>query len=186
MEIEHLAERLRDSDPRVRVETLRILAMVEETRALEAVRWIFQNDPEPGVREVADWAGRLIWEAQQRGHSTQRALEELFARPMSAELQALFLASQSQYRLQDTRNREAQRYATDQTYRRQLDNAFRGEETPQFGEAALPLLPAETISAALPAKTTVRRSDPARDNSLDQMDDLALLDAGLSEHFWDQ
>lgn len=184
MDIDHLAERLRDPDPRVRVETLRILAMVEETRALEAIRWIFQNDPEPGVREVADWAGRLVWAAEQRGHSTQRALEEMFARPLSAERQELFLASQAQYNLRDTRNREALRYASEQTYRRQLDDAFRGEETPQLGDASLPLLPAP-VPATAPAAVKTRFLEPSRDADLSHLDDLLLLDAGLSEHFWD-
>ena len=45
MELKDLVGRLRDPDPWVRVESLRILAMVEETRALPHVEWIYKNDP---------------------------------------------------------------------------------------------------------------------------------------------
>lgn len=171
MELESLADRLRDPDPRVRVETLRILAMVEETRALEAVRWIFQNDPEPGVREVAHWAGRLIWEAHQRGHSTQRAIENMFARPLSAEHQELFLASLAQYNLRDMRHQDTRTYATDLTYRRKIEDVLRGEDLIKASEIPL-----------LPAPSTVPETPYVAD--LEAMDDLQLLDAGLSTQFW--
>jgi hypothetical protein len=58
-----LIRRLRDPDQWVRVETLRILAMVEETRALREIEWVYKNDPEMGVRQVAQWAGRSIMAA---------------------------------------------------------------------------------------------------------------------------
>ncbi|HVO43759.1 MAG TPA: HEAT repeat domain-containing protein [Aggregatilineales bacterium] len=63
MELKDLLEQLRDPDPWARVEALRILAMVEETRALKAIEWVFTNDPEVGVRKVAQWAGRILWTA---------------------------------------------------------------------------------------------------------------------------
>ena len=63
---EQLRKRLRDPDQWVRVETLRILAMLEETRALSDIAEVFKNDPEPGVRHVAQWAGRLIYAAQRQ------------------------------------------------------------------------------------------------------------------------
>jgi hypothetical protein len=171
MDVDRLAERLRDPDPRVRVETLRILAMVEETRALEAVRWIFQNDPEPGVREVANWAGRLIYAAHQRGYSTQRAIEELFARPQSSEHQELFLSSMAQSDLRYTRLKQAQQYAVDQTYRRQIDDIMRGEDT--VPADPVPLLPA-------PSK------EPESLVEVESMDERQLLDAGLSAGFWEK
>lgn len=67
-------DRLQDSDPAVRIEALRVLAMVEETEALPAVGKVYKHDPDPAVRGVAGWAGRLIWQAQQRGHSTASVL----------------------------------------------------------------------------------------------------------------
>jgi hypothetical protein len=142
MDINSLAQRLRDADPRVRVEVLRILAMVEETRALPAIRWIFQHDPEPGVREVANWAGHLLWEAHQRGHSTQRALEEIFDRPLSPEREKRFLASMD-FGAPVTRHLATYRYATEQAFERQLDDLFRSAaERNQQEDDAFPALPA--------------------------------------------
>jgi hypothetical protein len=172
MDIEGLPLRLRDPDPRVRVEALRILAMVEETRALDAVRWIYKHDPEAGVREVADWAGRLIWVAYQRGYTTERALEELFARPAATEHQERFLASLSRCDLRQARHRDSQTYASEQVFRRQLEDALRGED-----ESAVPdELPRLLPPLRIPDKTqAVDASDVAGDD---------LLDAGLSDDFW--
>jgi hypothetical protein len=172
MDIESLPLWLRDPDPRVRVEALRILAMVEETRALEAIRWIFTNDPEPGVREVADWAGRLIWTAYQRGYSTQRAMEEMFARPFTTEHQERFLESLSRYDLREARHRQTQTYAAEQTFRRQLDELLRREDEPAAA-ADVPRLP--------PPLNIV---EPPTVLDVSDLDDDDLLDAGLSDDFW--
>jgi hypothetical protein len=173
MDIENLPLWLRDPDPRVRVEALRILAMVEETRALEAIRWIYMNDPEPGVREVANWAGRLVWMAHQRGYSTQRAMEEMFARPFTTEHQERFLESLSRYDLRAVRNRQAQTYASEQTFRRQLDELLRQEDRPTAAADLPRLLP--------PLKTV--EPPPAVD--VPDLDGDDLLDAGLSDDFWE-
>jgi len=177
MDIDSLAERLRDPDPRVRVETLRILAMVEETQALEAIRWLYRNDPEPGVRDVAGWAGRLIWQAQRRGHSTQQAVEALFVRALSPDSQERFLASLEQFDLRYARHRDTQTYAIDQTYRRQLNEALHDQASPP-GVSETP--------ARVPARETrptgLVQSAPPRDVLVEYIDDL--LDAGLSDDFW--
>jgi hypothetical protein len=133
MDLNSLAERLRDPDPRVRVETLRILAMVEETRALGAVGWLYQHDPEPGVREVANWAGRLLWEAHKGGHSTQRAVEEMFRRKFSPERQKYFLQTM-QFVSPRTRNRKFQKFVEDEEYRRRLNEVMR---VPGFEEESV-------------------------------------------------
>jgi hypothetical protein len=130
MDINSLAEQLRDPDPRVRVSVLRVLAMVEETRALPAIRWIYKHDPEPGVREVADWAGRLIYAAKKRGHSTQQALEEMFERPFSPENQRRFLAS-FEFEISGARNVKARQYAAEVTYNRKLAEAMHEEQAEQ-------------------------------------------------------
>lgn len=185
MDIDTLAEQLRDPDPHVRVATLRILAMVEETRALEAIRWIYRHDPEPGVREVADWAGRLIWAAEKRGHSTQRAVEALFDRPLAPTHQELFLASMGRFDLRQAKTRETQQYAQEQLFQRRLIDALHGEsvtETLEADAAPLPLPPPVT-----PPSGTGWRTDAAHGLSdldrLAAMDDDALLDVGLTELF---
>ena len=172
MDIDGLPLRLRDPDPRVRVETLRILAMVEETRALDAVRWIYRHDPEAGVREVADWAGRLIWVAHQRGYSTERALEELFARPAATEHQERFLASLSRWDSRQVRHRDSQAYASEQTFQRQLEEALRGEDESTAPTDVPRLLPPHQIPETSPVPDA---ADVA---------EVDLLDAGLSHDFW--
>jgi hypothetical protein len=72
--LDELRQRLHDPDQWVRVEALRILAMVEETRALRDIEWVFKNDPEPGVRQVAQWAGRIVYAAFKQ---SQRATASL-------------------------------------------------------------------------------------------------------------
>ncbi|MBN1967133.1 MAG: HEAT repeat domain-containing protein [Anaerolineae bacterium] len=91
MTFESLLQRLDHPDAAVRAETLQILAMVEETRALQAVARVFRHDPDPRVRQTAAAAGRLLQAAQQRGHSTEQALAAHFAADLSNEREALFL-----------------------------------------------------------------------------------------------
>ncbi|MBN2303416.1 MAG: hypothetical protein JXQ72_02995 [Anaerolineae bacterium] len=166
MDVFNLAQRLRDPDPRARVETLRILAMVEETRALGAVAWVCKNDPEPGVREVADWAGRIIFAAHKRGHSTQQAVEAMFASPLSPDRQELFL-SVLEFELAEAvkeGGRATRRFAAEQTYQRRLDEVLRVD-----GPAA------DELPEALPAPADARPES--------EMSDEELLDAGLTDLF---
>jgi hypothetical protein len=60
---ERYSSQLQDPDQWARVEALRVLAMVEETRALRAIEAVFRTDSEPGVRQVAQWAGKIIYAA---------------------------------------------------------------------------------------------------------------------------
>jgi len=80
MDFSELKNRLHDMNPRVRVESLRVLAMLEETRALENILHVYKNDPDERVRHVAKWAGNIIWQAKERGHSTEDAIEAHFKR----------------------------------------------------------------------------------------------------------
>jgi hypothetical protein len=166
MDIYSLAQRLRDPDPRVRVETLRILAMVEETQALAAIWWIYKNDPVQGVREVARWAGSLIWQAQQRGHSTQRAVEEMFNRSFAPERQAEFLERQA-FNMPETRHRTIRRFAVEHEYQRRLDKALRVENDQPEEEDVLPAL-----SPPVPPQ---QAAEPPEEDDWD-----SLLDAGLT------
>ncbi len=85
MVLADLLERLKHPDQWVRVETLRILAMVEEGRALPAIADVYKNDPEAGVRQVAQWAGQLIHAAQRAQTAQQSATEE----PLTPRQEAL-------------------------------------------------------------------------------------------------
>lgn len=69
---------LHDSDPTRRIQALQVLAMLEETQALNTIQHLFKNDPDPQVRQMAKWAGSLIWQAQQRGYTTEKGMAEYF------------------------------------------------------------------------------------------------------------
>jgi|GEM_PF-4231692 hypothetical protein len=95
VDLQILLQRLQDADPAVRSETLLILAMVEETQALQAVAHVFKTDPNAHVRRVAQWAGRLLWQAHQRGHSTEQALRQQYAAPPKPEHEEMLIAEVS-------------------------------------------------------------------------------------------
>jgi hypothetical protein len=123
MDIYSLVQRLRDADPGVRVETLRILAMVEETQALEPIRWVYQHDLDPNVRQVAYWAGQIVWQAQQRGHSTQQAMEAMFNKPISSDHEDLYL-SEFQIDVSKIEDRTIRHYVVDADFRRRLSDVL--------------------------------------------------------------
>lgn len=62
-----LINNLKSNNPVIRIQSLHVLAMVEETRALDVILDMFKNDPDSTVRKTAQWAGNLIWEAKQQG-----------------------------------------------------------------------------------------------------------------------
>ncbi len=91
MDLQTLIHNLKHGDSARRIETLQIIAMVEETEALPALSWICKHDRDPRVRQTAQWAGKLVWQAHQRGHSTQRAIQALYEACVSAEQEEIFL-----------------------------------------------------------------------------------------------
>jgi len=78
MDLQQLINMLHDDSPLKRVAALRVLAMLEETRAINAIVVVYKNDPDERVREIAKWAGGIIWRAQERGYSTQNAIAAHF------------------------------------------------------------------------------------------------------------
>lgn len=95
MDLQTLLQRLQDADPAVRSETLCILAMVEETQALQAVAHVFKTDPDAHVRQTAQWAGRLLWQAHQRGHSTEQAIRQQYAAQPKPDHEEMLIAEVS-------------------------------------------------------------------------------------------
>jgi len=181
MELEQLTDRLRNPDPRIRVETLRILAMVEETRALDAIRWVYLHDPEAGVREVAGWAGKLIWEAHKRGHSTEQAMYHLFDPTISRQNREEFIASQVQSDLTSLKHRDVQRFAAEQKFRRKLDEILRNETAGDRLQEHGAHSPDHAITISALLATDRNKTKPLHDE--ERL--LDLLDAGLSEKFWE-
>ena len=64
--------RLKDKRPEVRLEAIQELALLEATEALEALREIYETDPEETIRRAAQESGRKIF---LRAQARQRAAE---------------------------------------------------------------------------------------------------------------
>lgn len=56
----HLA-RLSDKNSQVRIESIRELALLEATRAIDTLEAIYRTDPDPAVRKAAQEAGRALF-----------------------------------------------------------------------------------------------------------------------------
>lgn len=78
MTFEALLDQLKHPNPAQRLQALRILAMVEETRAVNTMLEIYKTDADPQVREVAKWAGSLVWKAAQNGYDSEAAIRAFF------------------------------------------------------------------------------------------------------------
>lgn len=69
-----LINQLKDANPTVRLESTRVLGLVEETQSLHPLRESFRQEDDPAVQEAIDWAGKRIFAAQQRGYTTFDAI----------------------------------------------------------------------------------------------------------------
>jgi len=76
--LDQLLNGLNNPDPAARIDTLRILATLEETQALPACRALIKTETNPDVINTLKWAGNLIWQAQQKGYSTEAGLRAYF------------------------------------------------------------------------------------------------------------
>lgn len=155
---EELQAKLRDPDQWVRVEALRILAMVEETRAIRDIEWVFKNDPEPGVRQIAQWAGRIVFAALKQQNRPQadanapRAVEEAFLNSLIDK---------------DHRTYEAMQ---NQMMQHELRDAVRSSMNDQ---------------RELPPPSPLPVSPPPEISRKSSLDPWELLDAGLSSDFFE-
>lgn len=122
--LDELLERLKHPDQWVRVEALRILAMVEEVRALPAIAEVYRTDPEAGVRQVAHWAGQIIHAAKRTAQLPRPNSSE----PSLAHRQEAFLHSliDKDHRTYDQMQLVLQQEALRQTQ----PDAFRAAELP--------------------------------------------------------
>ena len=76
--LETLLGGLSHAQPAVRLDVARVLGMLDETRALDALRQRYHVEPDPAVRAVIVWAGKRLHEAQQAGYDTLNALYRYF------------------------------------------------------------------------------------------------------------
>lgn len=75
MRLDVLLSGLENPQPAVRLDVVRVLGMLDETRALDRLRDRYQTETDPDVRNAISWAGKRLYQAQQAGYST---LTELF------------------------------------------------------------------------------------------------------------
>jgi hypothetical protein len=75
MKLEVLLGGLENPQPAVRLDVVRVLGMLDETRALDALRRRYPAETDPAVRSAITWAGKRLYQAQQAGYST---INELF------------------------------------------------------------------------------------------------------------
>ncbi len=75
MKLEVLLSGLNNPQPAVRLDVVRVLGMLDETRALEPLREQYKGETDPAVREAIAWAGKRLYQAVQAGYTT---LDELF------------------------------------------------------------------------------------------------------------
>ncbi|HRE46404.1 MAG TPA: HEAT repeat domain-containing protein [Aggregatilineales bacterium] len=173
MLLDELREKLRDPDQWARVEALRILAMVEETRTLRDIEQVFKNDPEPGVRQIAQWAGRIVYAALKQ----QSQVATTAPREMSAAEEA-FLASLVEKDHRTFGVMQGQLLAQEL-----LDELRGGASTPR--PAPPPVSPVPTIKTGqtgLLSSGKPRRPPVATRTNMTL---LELLDAGLSDDFFE-
>lgn len=177
MDLKVLQARLRDPDQWVRVEALRILAMVDEVRALRDIEWVFKNDPEPGVRQVAQWAGQIVYAAYKQQQQQRAAGAEVDRQREERLLNSLVDTSPATYQAMQA-----------QLLQRELSDALRAESNPktkptESGE--FPALPEAAALSAPPARDTQQDMKQVTIQADDRPDMLDLLDAGLSDEFFE-
>ncbi len=76
--VDTLLEGLKNNAPATRIETLRVLAMIEETQALPMLRQMMNAEKDAEVLKVLKWAGALVWRAQQSGYTTETGMHQYF------------------------------------------------------------------------------------------------------------
>lgn len=76
--LETLLDGLSHAQPAVRLDVARVLGMLDETQALDALRQRYHAEPDPAVRAVIAWAGKRVHDAQQAGYDTLNALYRYF------------------------------------------------------------------------------------------------------------
>jgi len=119
MKLHELIAGLDHPEPVVRRDVARVLGMVEETRALDALRQRYPTETDPDVQAALAWAGKRLFAAQQAGHTTVDAIcqyfgidREISRSPDAAEAEMLDrMQSALDDDLRDMRNRAGLRRA---------------------------------------------------------------------------
>src|SRR4029434_4982570 len=97
MDTDALINDLSNSEPETRLDAARIIGMVDETLALDALKEAYVFEETPRIRKVMAWAGQRLAAAIGAGYSTQEAIFRYFgvyreiiaAAPTPEEAQAM-------------------------------------------------------------------------------------------------
>ncbi len=133
---------LKNQSPAVRVETLRILALVEEPQALPALRTLAGTESDADVLNTVRWAGDLIVRAARNGYNTESAMVAYFRfdyKPDENQEKEDALLQQMQHQMDMDMIQTRRRSATRQTLGRGL----------MFGALGLIAAPAPAIQSTL-------------------------------------
>ncbi len=105
----------------------------------------------------------------------------MIQRPVFAKLREEFIASQVQSDLTSLKHRDVQRFAAEQKFRRKLDEILRNETTGDRLQEHGAHSPDHAITISALLATDRNKTKPLHDE--ERL--LDLLDAGLSEKFWE-
>jgi hypothetical protein len=75
MKLSVLLGGLHNPNPAVRLDVVRVLGMLDETRALEPLRERYHQETDESVQQAITWAGKRLFQAHQAGYST---IDEIF------------------------------------------------------------------------------------------------------------
>lgn len=78
MNLQQILDMLSNANPAVRANTARVLGMVNETEALDALASAFEQEQDTAVRDVMRWAGQRIVEAARAGYTSLDEIFEVF------------------------------------------------------------------------------------------------------------
>mgnify|MGYP006283950715 CR=1 FL=1 len=71
--IEYHINRLKDKNPDARLKAIEELRLLEAIEALDALRDIYENDPNDDIRQSAKQAGKEIYQKKRDGEQTNRS-----------------------------------------------------------------------------------------------------------------
>ncbi len=93
MRLETLITSLESPRPDIRLSVAQVLGMVQEARALPAIRQRYRAETDPNVRSALAWAGQQIYQAHQAGYNTIDAIFQHFG--VDREIEALSSAEEA-------------------------------------------------------------------------------------------
>lgn len=112
MRLEVLLSGLENPQPAVRLDVVRVLGMLDETRALEKLRERYPVETDADVRNAIAWAGKRLYQAQQAGYSTVAEVFRHFGVDREIETRPDAAEAEMMQKLQDSFDRDLRQMQT--------------------------------------------------------------------------